>query len=70
MMRHQVADDAIEPELRQLREDFALVGNPRSEDEIEGRDAIGGDNEQVLAKIIDVADLTAPREGQTCELSL
>ena len=67
MVRDQIAD-VIEPERGQLRENFALVGTSGSEDVIEGGDAIGGDDEQVRAEIVDVANLAAPRERQTVEL--
>ena len=66
-MRHEVAD-VIEPERRQLREHFALVGNAGAEDVVERGDAIGGDDEQVLAEIVDVANLAAPRERQAVEM--
>ena len=49
----------LEPERRQLRQDLALVGNPRAEHVVERGDAIGGDDEQMLAEIVDVADLAA-----------
>ena len=66
-MRHEIAE-MIEPERRELREHFALVGNARPEHVVERRDAIGRDDEQVLAEIVDVADFAAPRERETGEI--
>ena len=55
-----VGDDRLrplEPERGDLRQDLALVGNARAEHVVERRDAIGGDDEQAIAEIVDVADL-------------
>jgi hypothetical protein len=67
VMRDQVAD-VIEPERRQLREDLAFVGDARTEDVVERRDAIGGDDEQMAAEIIDVAHLAATSERQSIQI--
>ena len=56
-----IGDDrprAFEPERGDLREDLALVGNARAEHVVEGRDAIGRDDQQAIAEIVDVADLS------------
>ena len=42
---------------RDLREDLALVGNARAQDVVERRNAIGGDDQQAVAEIVDVSDL-------------
>ena len=63
VVRHEIAH-ALEPERRQLREDLALVGDPRAQHVVERRDAIGRDEEQVLADFVDVADLAAAVEFQ------
>jgi hypothetical protein len=58
---HMVGNDArgvLEPERRQLREDLALVGDPRAEHVIEGRDPVGGDEQQAIAQVEKVPDLT------------
>ena len=47
----------LEPERGDLRQHFALVGNAGAEHVVERRDAIGGDDEQTIAEIVDVADL-------------
>ena len=63
MVRHEIAH-ALEPERRQLRQDLALVGNARAEDVVERRDAIGRDDEQVVADLVDVADFAAAVQRQ------
>ena len=55
MIRHDRLH-AIEPEPRDLREDSAFVGDTRPEDVIERRDAIGRDDEQAIAEIVNVSD--------------
>ena len=68
MVGDDVAEE-VEPEEGKLGEDAALVGDAGAEDVIEGRDAIGGDEEEVGAGIggqgVDVADLAlgCAREG-------
>ena len=66
VVRHEVAE-VIEPERRELREHLALVGNAGAEDVVERGDAIGRDDQQVLAEIVDVADLAAARERETSD---
>ena len=61
MMRNEVGD-VVEPEGRQLREHAALVGDAGAEHVVERGDAIGGDDQQVLAEIVDVAHLATPRK--------
>ena len=57
VVRDEVAQE-IEPKQRNLREDAAFARNATGEDAIEGRDAVGGDDEQaVLSDRINVADL-------------
>ena len=36
----------IEPEERELREHFAFVGDGRGQDHVEGREAVGGHDQQ------------------------
>ena len=66
MMPHEIAH-ALEPERGQLREDLALVGDPRSEDIVERRDAVGRDDEQVVADLVDVAHFAATVQRQTSQ---
>ena len=58
--------EAAEPEVRDLREDRALVRDARREHDVERGDAIGGDEEVAVAEVVDVADFAAAgeREGE------
>ena len=47
----------VEPEPRQLRQDLALEGDERGQDVVEGRDAVRGDDQELVADFIDVPDL-------------
>ena len=62
MIRHDVAD-LTEPKFRELREDPAFVGNRRRQDHVEGGNAITGDQQKLVAKIIKVSNLAAAVEG-------
>ena len=62
-MRHEVAH-ALEPERRELREHLALVGDARAQHVVERGDAIGRDDEQVVADAIDVANFSAAVQRQ------
>ncbi len=60
---HVVCDDRtrpVEPERGDLRQDLPLVGDAGSEHVVEGRNAIGCDDEELVAEIVDVADLSLP----------
>ena len=48
-----------EPEIRNLREHLAFARNAVGHDHVEGRDAVGRDEEQTVAEIKDFADLAA-----------
>ena len=60
---NQVVGDGIaqqiEPEERHLREHAALAGYALGQNAVECRDTIRGDNEQIPADAVDIADLTA-----------
>ena len=67
VMRHEVGD-AIEPERGQLREHAALVGDAAAEHVVEGRDAIGGDDQEVrIVDGVDVTHLATPNEREIRE---
>src|SRR5262245_36440185 len=54
-----IGDDpasAAEPERGNLRQDFDLVGDARAEHVVERRDPVGGDNQQAIAEIKNVAN--------------
>ena len=58
-----VVDDAsspVEPEGGELRQDFALIGDSGPEHVIERRNAVGGDDEQSIAEVVDISDLPLP----------
>jgi hypothetical protein len=58
----------FEPEKRELREDAALVGNGRGKDDVEGGEAVGGDDQELVAEIIDVTDFSARGGSEAGEL--
>ncbi len=66
VMRHEVTH-ALEPERRELREDLALVGDAGAEHVVERRDAIGRDDQQVVADFVHVANLAAAMQGESRE---
>ncbi len=45
-----------EPEVAEGREDFSFVGDAIGHDAVEGADAVGGDDQKLIAKIVNVAD--------------
>ena len=49
----------IEPEERHLVSTRPFSGNALGQDAVEGRDAVGGDDEQVVADAVDIAHLAA-----------
>ena len=60
----------VEPELRELGQDLPLVRDERGQDEVEGRDPVRGDDEQLVAEIEDVADLALLEKRETGELDI
>src|SRR6266540_1972325 len=50
---HDIAGQ-LEPEGGELREDEALIGDADGEDDVEGGNAVGGDDEEVVAEVVDV----------------
>ena len=69
MVRDEIANQA-EPERRELREHLALVRDARAEDVVEGGDAIGRDDQQLVAEIVDVAHLAASGKCESGKLRL
>ena len=68
-----VGDDighALEPELGDLVEDDPFVGDRLVHDDIERRDAVGGDDQQVFAQVVDIADLAAVDELEVGKIGL
>src|SRR5262249_29467705 len=58
-MMRDTARERLEPEERQGCQDAALVGNAAGHNDVERRDAISGDDQQLVTKVIDIADLPA-----------
>src|SRR5687767_65883 len=56
--------EAVEPEIRDLREDRPLVRDAGRQHDVERGDAIGGDEEVAVAEVVDVAHFAAAREGE------
>jgi len=59
-----VEGGVIKPELGELGQDFPLVGDERREDEVERGDAVRSDDEELLAKIIDIPHFALLEKGQ------
>jgi hypothetical protein len=47
----------FEPEAGKLGQNPALVRNQRRQNEVEGRNPVGGDDQELVVEFIDVADL-------------
>ena len=52
----------VEPEKRKLGEHAALIGNGRGKNDVECRKAVGGDDQQTIAEVVNVANLSAPKK--------
>ncbi len=50
-----------EPEVRQLGQDLALARDAGPQDVVVGRDPVGGDDQQLVSQVVDIADLAPPR---------
>jgi hypothetical protein len=66
---HDVAEQ-LEPEERELSEDFAFARDAGGEHVIEGGDAVRGDEQQRFADGIKVADLAACEQREAGEIGL
>src|SRR5580692_12618107 len=63
--------EVVEPEQGYLAEDVSLVGDAGGQDVVEGGDAVGGDEKQLLvADGVDVADFAAGVKVEIGEISL
>ena len=54
-----MAVEVIEPEGGYLGEDPAFVGNAVGKNDIESGESVGGDHQEAVAKIVDIAHLAA-----------
>src|SRR5262245_41367839 len=66
MVRHDMPG-AVEPECGDLCQHLPFVGNAGAKDVIERGNAIGCDDQQAVAEIVDVSDLAAPIRLATVE---
>ncbi len=55
MVRHE-RGKFLEPEMGNLREHFAFVRNAVGHDDVEGGDAVAGDEQEAVAEVKDFAD--------------
>jgi len=58
MVRHERCE-TLEPEKGNLREHFAFARNAVGHDDVEGGDAVAGDEQQGVAEVKQVADFAA-----------
>jgi hypothetical protein len=68
-----VRDDVlqvVQPEQRHLRQHLALAGDGCREDHIEGRQPVGGNDQQLVPEIIDVTHLAAVRQPEPSDVRL
>ena len=56
MIRHE-RGKFLEPEMRDLREHFAFARDAVGHDDVEGGDAVAGDEQEAVAEVKDFADL-------------
>lgn len=56
-----IGDDVpreVEPEAAHLREHGAFAADVVLEDNVEDADAVGGDHDEILAEVVDLADFS------------
>jgi hypothetical protein len=58
VIRHDVFQH-FKPVFRQRREDFAFAWNRRWEDDVERRNPVAGDEQELVVKIVNVTDFTS-----------
>jgi len=51
-------------------EDFALIRNGSGQHDVEGGEAVGGDDQQFVAEVVNVADFAAAAKGESWKISL
>ncbi len=70
---HVMRDDSgelFEPEQRELRQNAALIGNRRGQNDVESRKTIRRHDQQAVAKVVDVANLPASVELEPRKICL
>ncbi len=70
VMRHQAAvlPQAIEPELRQLREHVAFAGDPFWQNHVKGRNSVACDQQQAVTEVVHIPHLALPLPAKTGEV--
>src|SRR5215469_7131226 len=69
---HVMRDDIgqlFKPEKRELREHPSLIGYGRGQNHIESREPVGGDDQQAVAEIVNVADFSAATQLEPWKFS-
>src|SRR5438874_3085096 len=57
----------LKPEVRERRQNLALIRNPRAEHVIERRNAVGRDEQQLVGQLVNVAHLAARKQWKGTE---
>lgn len=61
----ELGAEHLEPEETEGGEEFSFVGDGVGHDAVVGADAVGGDDEEGISEVVDIADFaTSDREGQ------
>ena len=69
MIRHE-RGKFLKPEMRDLREHFALARNAVGHDDVKGGDAVAGDEQEAFAEVIDFADFAGADAFDAGEIEL
>ncbi len=54
----------LKPEPGQGGQDAAFVGDTGRQDHVEGRNPVGGDNQQRIAEVVNIAHFALDKRGQ------
>ena len=60
----------VEPELRQLRQHRALHGNGRGKHDVERRNSVGRNQQDLVSILIQIANLSSAEQLQSSQLCL
>ncbi|MDZ7639175.1 MAG: hypothetical protein U5J83_13145 [Bryobacterales bacterium] len=63
------AGEALKPEHGNLVEDVAFLRNGRGQDAIKGGKPVGGNQQQMVAEVVDIAHFTASDQRDIAEMS-
>jgi hypothetical protein len=62
--------ELLEPEERKLCEHLSFIGNGRGQNHVEGREPVSGDDEQAIAKIVDITNFASASQREPGEIRL